>query len=248
MDFVEEDLMLATHYGLLKKEQEKWYHTRSNNHDYMGFTSFGNGFYASGHPEISSNVKNPLGLVKSTDQGETLDSLVFSEQTDYHHMAVSKDTGRLFTVLMEANEELSPGLYYTDNEGGDWVTMSAVGLQGEALMGLAAHPTDSQRIAIITDLGVFESNDAGENFQMKPESKGTSAFLYTPKQDYFVKNQRFTSSAGIQSEIPVSTPVLYLAVHPTEPEQIYAATGEGEVAVSTDGGVSWTLESIIPVE
>lgn len=214
MDFVDGELMLATHYGLLKKEEGKWFHSTSNNHDYMGFTSYGEGLYASGHPEVSSDAQNPLGLIKSNDQGETLESLAFSGQTDYHHMAVGKDTGRLFTVLMESNEDLTPGIYYSDTEGENWVKMTATGLQGEAILGLTAHPTNPNQLAVVTDLGVFETTDAGERLLLKEDSEGTSAFLYTSEQHYRVKNERFTSSTGIQSVIPISTPVLYLAFIP----------------------------------
>lgn len=248
MDYVGEDLMIATHYGLLKKENDTWLHSTANNHDYMGFTAFDEGFYASGHPEPSNDLENPLGLVKSTDQGETLEQLVFSGETDYHYMSAGKNTGRLYTALMHGNSELEAGFYYTDDEGDNWISMPLSGLEAESVFGLSAHPDHQDQIAILTNRGLYESTDAGETVTLKENSEGTSAALYTESQFYTVKNQVFISQDEELGQIPLEEPVLYLAVNPSDSEQIYAVTGEGEAAVTEDGGTNWTAEEIIPSE
>ncbi|WP_404407032.1 F510_1955 family glycosylhydrolase [Jeotgalibacillus malaysiensis] len=248
MDYVDGELMIATHYGLLKKGDETWLHSTTNNHDYMGFTAFEEGFYASGHPEPSSDLENPLGLVKSTDQGETLEQLVFSGETDYHYMSAGKNTGRLYTALMHGNSELEAGFYYTDDEGDNWTSMLLSGLEAESVFGLSAHPDHQDQIAILTNRGLYESTDAGETVTLKENSEGTSAAHYTESQFYTVKNQVFISQDEELGQIPLEEPVLYLAVNPSDSEQIYAVTGEGEAAVTVDGGTSWTAEYIIPSE
>ncbi|PPA68697.1 F510_1955 family glycosylhydrolase [Jeotgalibacillus proteolyticus] len=248
MGFVDEDLLIATHYGLLKKEGEQWLHSTSNNHDYMGFTATKEGFYASGHPEPSSDLENPLGLIKSTDQGETLEQLVFSGETDYHYMSASKNTGRLYTILMESNSELDAGFYYTENEGRDWVPTQLSGLEAESVFGLTVHPENQDQLAILTNRGIFESNDAGDTVTLLEKTEGTSAALYTENQFYHVKNQIFFSHEGELGGIPLEESVLYLAVNPSNPDQIYAVTGDGTAAVTEDGGMNWLTEEIIPSE
>ncbi|WP_368502845.1 hypothetical protein AB3N04_00485 (plasmid) [Alkalihalophilus sp. As8PL] len=42
--------------------------------------------------------------------------------------------------------------------------------------------------------------------------------------------------------------MLYLAVNPSNPDQIYAVTGDGTAAVTEDGGINWLKEKIIPSE
>ncbi|MFB1082617.1 F510_1955 family glycosylhydrolase [Jeotgalibacillus sp. JSM ZJ347] len=248
MDYVDGELMIATHYGLLKKEDDTWLHSTANNHDYMGFTAYGEGFYASGHPEPSTDLENPLGLVKSTDQGETLEQLVFSGETDYHYMSVSKNTGRLYTALMHGNSELEPGFYYTDDEGNEWSPMALSGLEAESIFGLAAHPDNLEQVAILTNRGIYESTDAGKSVTLLQETEGASAAMYTEDPLYTVQNQTFMSQDEKLGDIPLEEPVLYLAVNPSDLEMIYAVTGDGEAAVTEDGGVSWSAEEIIPSE
>lgn len=57
-------IYFATHKGLLVYQNNRWYETTSNKHDYMGFSATDDGFYSSGHPEEGSSLGNPLGLVK----------------------------------------------------------------------------------------------------------------------------------------------------------------------------------------
>src|SRR5688500_10790897 len=59
--------VIATHNGPFEYRDKTWYKTTRNNHDYMGFQPTKEGFYSSGHPEEGSDLKNPLGLVESTN-------------------------------------------------------------------------------------------------------------------------------------------------------------------------------------
>ena len=83
----DEGLYIATHHGVKIYRNGKWYETIENNHDYMGFQATKEGFYSSGHPEEGSNLKNPLGLVKSTDKGEKLKKVAFYGESDFHYLA-----------------------------------------------------------------------------------------------------------------------------------------------------------------
>ncbi|TFE01845.1 F510_1955 family glycosylhydrolase [Jeotgalibacillus sp. R-1-5s-1] len=245
MDFVEGELIVATHYGLFKRDGDQWLHSTSNNHDYMGFTSFGDGFYASGHPDPSTDLENPLGLVKSLDQGESMEQLVFSGETDYHYMAASREGKRLYTGLMEGNSELDAGFYYTDDEGDSWIPMELQGLEAESLFGFAAHPSNKEELVLMTDKGLFQSTDSGKTVTLLDNSQGTTAAyftedgLYTVEGNLVKKDQQEIGSIDFLDEA-----VMYLAVNPDKPEEIFAVTGAGDAAFSSDGGETWNEEVI----
>jgi photosystem II stability/assembly factor-like uncharacterized protein len=42
-----------------------------------------------------------------------------------------------------------------------------------------------------------------------------------------------------KAELPVASHVVWLAHHPENPTLLFAATGEGDILKSTDGGAHW---------
>ena len=43
-------------------------------------------------------------------------------------------------------------------------------------------------------------------------------------------------------ELPVASHVVSFAYHPANPTLVFAATGEGDILMSTDGGAHWTQQ------
>ncbi|MBX6396423.1 MAG: hypothetical protein IRY98_12110, partial [Alicyclobacillaceae bacterium] len=68
------EVYIPAHNGLAIYRQGKWSYASGYAHDYMGFSMVDSGFYSSGHPAPDSGLKNPLGIVKSSDLGKTSDS------------------------------------------------------------------------------------------------------------------------------------------------------------------------------
>lgn len=81
-------IILPAHNGLVSYSEGKWQNLDAPKHDYMGFHAVDHGFYSSGHPEPGSKLKNPLGIVKSSDFGKTLTILGLEGESDFHAMAV----------------------------------------------------------------------------------------------------------------------------------------------------------------
>lgn len=75
---------------LWRRKGGHWETPESEKHDNMGFPTVDDGFYSSGHPAPGSDKKNPFGIVKSTDEGKTLQFLDLYGQVDFHNMAVEK--------------------------------------------------------------------------------------------------------------------------------------------------------------
>lgn len=77
-------LIVPAHDGLRIYREGKWLIPPTPAHDYMGFAATNDGFYSSGHPHPSAGLVNPLGLIKSTDGGQTLTQLDFAGESDFH--------------------------------------------------------------------------------------------------------------------------------------------------------------------
>ncbi len=123
------------------------------------------GFYSSGHPAPGSTMKNPLGIVKSSDLGMTLTKLGFEGESDYHWMAVGYKTHAIYVINERQNSKLnSAGLFYSTDEAKTWTKSAAAGLNEEPTA-LAVHPTDEKTIAIGTKSGLLLSNDYGNHFE-----------------------------------------------------------------------------------
>ncbi|MGG3987015.1 hypothetical protein [Bacillus smithii] len=60
-------ILIPAHNGLVSYSEGQWKSVNAPKHDYMGFQIVDNGFYSSGHPAPDSGLKNPMGIVKSTD-------------------------------------------------------------------------------------------------------------------------------------------------------------------------------------
>lgn len=83
---------LATHEGLFLRDGSEW--TRIGPViDLMGFSAAGPGhFYASGHPGQGVDLPNPVGLIESTDAGETWQPLSRQGVSDFHAMTASHES------------------------------------------------------------------------------------------------------------------------------------------------------------
>src|SRR5699024_9778270 len=134
----------ATHTGLKKHDGQDWYATTDNNHDYMGFSMTKEGFYSSGHPGEGSNLKNPLGLIKSVDDGKTLDQLAFYGETDFHYLTAGFDSDAIYAINQQPNSEIDEGLFYTLDEGKTWTKSEFSGIESDSIGNIAAHPTKAE--------------------------------------------------------------------------------------------------------
>lgn len=80
-------LYLATHSGLHRMESGNDVPVGPDI-DLMGFAVVGpNHFYASGHPGAGSTLPNPVGLIESTDGGQTWAPRALGGQVDFHTLA-----------------------------------------------------------------------------------------------------------------------------------------------------------------
>ncbi|MEO1287058.1 MAG: F510_1955 family glycosylhydrolase [Chloroflexota bacterium] len=159
------ELYVATHDGL-RVYDGAWSAPDIPINDYMGYSGTEDGFYSSGHPGAGSNLVNPIGLVRSTDYGETIQTIDFSGETDFHVMGAAYSNPDIVYVFNPApNSKLSAGLHYSLNEGQTWEAVDAVGIGTQQPFALAVHPTQESVVALaMGNGGTYLSNDYGQTF------------------------------------------------------------------------------------
>ncbi|MBM7650485.1 hypothetical protein JOC78_003477 [Bacillus ectoiniformans] len=247
----EEDFFVATHEGLMKYSEGKWLEANSNKHDYMGFQPYKNGFYSSGHPERGSDLKNPLGLVKSIDQGGTLKKLAFYGETDFHYLAAGYESGVIYVINEQPNSELNRGFYVTEDEGDAWKKMSMTGFDSESIGGIAAHPSNENVVAIAGKDGVFISQDQGENFKKLPNTSMVTGMtmsegkgLFASIQGGMIQLHEWNISEGSVTPVPTPSleednPIMYIAPNPKNEQEWSIVTYKNDIYTTEDNGKNW---------
>lgn len=153
-------LVVAVHDGLRIYENGQWNEPDLPAHDYMGYSPTDEGFYSSGHPHPSAGLRNPLGLVKSSDGGRRLVRLGFEGESDFHLMGVGYFSHAIYVFNPAPNSKLAPGLHYSLDDGKTWNQSALQGIAARPIQ-IAVHPTEVNTLAIATEAGLFISSDFG---------------------------------------------------------------------------------------
>ncbi|MGH3083218.1 MAG: F510_1955 family glycosylhydrolase [Gaiellaceae bacterium] len=234
-------LFVATHTGLYRvnEGERKAERVGDRYQDTMGFTIVGpNRFLGSGHPDLNEarekNLPSLLGLIESTDSGESWQPISLLGEADFH---VLRFVGERVYGFDASNDRL---LVSTDR-GRSWNELERPG----PLVDLAVHPNDAQRIVATTEEGLFESRDGGQRWNRVGEAVGLLAW---PTRDrlYLVAGggQVFASRNGgrlleHRGEIGGQP----AALHAQAGNELYVALHDGTIRRSSDGGASWVVRS-----
>lgn len=242
-------IVIPAHDGLRIYADGHWHVPEGPKHDYMGLSMVDDGFFSSGHPEPGSELKNPFGLVKSTDLGKNLDILDLHGEVDFHEMAVGYKNHTIYVMNHEPNSKMKDaGLYYTQDQTKTWNKSALNGVEGEHFV-LAVHPTEESRVALGSEKGLFVSNDFGQSFK-KIGSYQVTALHYNLKGDLYVggyEGKPFLSqldpSFNPTQEFALppleKDAVAYFAENPKNEKEIVFATFNKSVFLSQDQGATW---------
>lgn len=246
-------LYIPDHRGIAVYAAGRWTNLPGSRDDFMGFTATRGALYSSGHPAPAPGAVNPLGLVKSTDGGQTWRALGLRGEADFHLMAGGYRSRAVYVIAEAPNSRMpEPGLYVTTNDGLMWKHAASQALDTR-VASLAAHPTQPGTVAVAARSGLYLSTDGGDSFrQISNDAQGLSvAFdldgkhLWYGSHDGQAHLTRLALLAG--GEAPQSLPlpplhddaVAYIAQSPANPREIAIATFRRSVYLSGDGGKTW---------
>ncbi|MFS0574541.1 F510_1955 family glycosylhydrolase [Sporosarcina sp. 179-K 3D1 HS] len=243
-------IVIATHDGLYKYDDQEWKEATSEKHDYMGFQAIREGFFSSGHPEPGSDYKNPLGLIKSTDSGASFDKLAFYGEIDFHYLGVGYDSNVIYVINEMPTNDMPRGFHYTVDEGSTWNKASMNGFNSDFVSNLAAHPTQKKMIAIGSKEGIYLSKDYGENFEAFNDTKMVLYVTLTEDGGYYssfenetVQLKSFTFENDQEKDIQLPNekvdPIVFIAVNPENNKEIVFATYTNDIYLTKDEGLNW---------
>ncbi len=190
------DVVLATHGGLFRIDASGPTPVGPVV-DLMGFAIAADGSYlASGHPGTTTELPNPVGLIRSTDGGATWTSLSRGGESDFHGLSagsglvagfdgtlrVSTDGGRTWearrmpsaphVLAVSASSErvlatTQDGLLHSDDGGASWTRVTTPELL------VAVHWADDETVAGVDVAGrLVLSEDGGTTWRTGPTSLG----------------------------------------------------------------------------
>ncbi|MFE8696770.1 F510_1955 family glycosylhydrolase [Cytobacillus sp. FJAT-53684] len=250
----DEGLYIASHEGIKIFSAEGWLEGTSEKHEYMGFQASEEGFYASGFPEEEdSDTKAPLGLVKSSDKGASLEKLAFYGESNFPFLSSGYQSDIIYIINQEKNSALEPGVFYSEDEGRSWKPVGLNGFDADTLGMIAAHPTNSSLMAMSTRSGIFMSEDKGEHMKMVTEPVMATALAFSEDALYYsaAKDNKvlfYRMDLKTKESIPLNipylnydNPVTFISVNHREEQTLSFATYLNDVYESTDGGENWNL-------
>ncbi len=172
VDPADDTVYVGAHYGVFRLDGDTATRIADRWQDTMSFTVVGeNHFLASGHPALDEDLPTHLGLIESTDAGETWTPRALQGDADFH--ALEPADGVLYGFDSQSGE-----IYASE----DWTTFRRVGRFNA--FDLAADPTDPTRLMATTPDGIalVDTSNATSSTLDAP----ALAFLDWPRADTLV--------------------------------------------------------------
>jgi hypothetical protein len=232
-------LFIATHTGLFRapKDQENAERVADRYQDTMGFTVAGpDHFLGSGHPDFQKDPDLPplLGLVESTDAGQTWEPISLLGEADFH---VLEATGRRVFGFDSSGGRLMA----SDDGGKTWSRRTAP----EPLVSLVIHPRDARQVIASGERALYASRDEGRRWRKIAPAAGLLAWP-EPDRVYLIAADGDVSrgdNAGTAWRRVGNIGGQPAAFESEGKAELYAALHDGTVKRSADGGESWRVRS-----
>jgi hypothetical protein len=244
-------LYVASNAGLKMFKDGNWFETTTNKHKYMGFQAVETGFISSGHPQKGTGLKDPLGLIKSSDKGKSLEKLAFYGKGNFVFMAAGYSGSTLYVISDQQKNGLNPGVNYSEDNGKTWKKSEFNGFNADSLGIISVHPANGESIAMATRSGIYYSTDNGNNMKLITDPTMVTALtfsedniLFSSVEDEKIWLKTIKPASGEQATLSIpfldyDNPITYLAVNPKKPDQMAFSTYKNDLYHSLDGGKSW---------
>ena len=232
-------LYAATHLGLFRVPEDGDAERVADRYqDTMGFTVAGpNTFVGSGHPDLQDrDLPTHLGLIRSTDAGETWDIVSLGGEVDFHALRVAH--GHIYGW-----DATTGRLLVSADDGRTWETRSTLDLRD-----LAVHPEDPDVLLATTEQGLMRSGDGGRAWSPIPGAPTVSVLawpaassLYGVAPDGVVHRSPDGGATWIERGSVDGEPEALYVDHRDGAESIYVAISPATVVVSDDEAESFTV-------
>ncbi|WEG15327.1 YCF48-related protein [Alkalihalophilus pseudofirmus] len=249
----EDAFYVATHHGLIKHADGEWIdvNKEAEKHDFMGLAILDeNTMLSSGHPSHSSNLEDPLGVMKSTDQGETWEPIALYPEVDFHLLHANKgDSNQVYAI-----DAYNSHFYHSEDGGYSWEQVETEGLPEPIghTYSLTSHPQFPSHVLAGTEEGVYMSLDSGQTWE-EMESNSTATALESLNGDneelmaYFVgelEGLYFSKDFGQTWESLDFTlendMISYISQHPGQDNEIILGSMQEAIYHTSDFGDTWT--------
>lgn len=242
-------LLAPSHEGLAIYEDGAWTEIVGPIGGYSAFTVAQRAMYSSAHLRPGLPVRDPVGLLRSTDAGKTWKPLD-PAMGDFRLLAAGYRSGALYVINPRPNSVMpAAGLFVSYDEAKTWRHAAARRLEGE-VHGLAAHPVDRGTVAAATGRGLYLSRDGGESFRRLERREPVTAVAFDI-EGKLVRYSRALSNEVVEAPLEGKSGramrlprlegdyVTCLAQSPVDGRVIAFATRRRDVFLSSDGGQSW---------
>ncbi|MFE0577330.1 F510_1955 family glycosylhydrolase [Streptomyces sp. NPDC058874] len=236
VDPVDGSLYAAGHLGVFRLSPTGAVRIADRYQDTMGFTVVGpRTFLASGHPSPTDPAATSphLGLIRSTDAGQTWTTVSAGGEADFHSL---QQAGSMLYGLDSQTSRI-----WASEDGGTTWDRRAKLPAGD----LAAHAAAPQEVWATTREGLLHSTDGGTTFEPVPGAPALTAVerpapdqLIALAADGTVVASGDGSSWTERGHLPGGVrPAVLNAASPTH---LLAADTNDAVYESKDGGRTWT--------
>lgn len=236
------DVLVATHTGLFRLSQDQQdqqdgqpVRVADRWQDTMGFTVDGERLLGSGHPDLREDLPAHLGLIESTDSGETWTSVSLLGEADLHALTAAGSD-------VYGWDSLSGAVLASDDGGLTWQD----GQTFEAVtdLAVATETTGGAALLATTVEGLLTSTDRGTTFapfaprppvllsqvEMTPEGPTTLVGVGFDGRVWHLVGESWTQVGALPA-----APAAFAVT----PDGGYLAATEEEVLGSEDEGQTW---------
>ncbi len=226
-------LYAGTHYGLLRlPEDGDVARVADREQDFMGFTIAGaNHYLASGHPGEGQDGPSSLGLIESTDGGQTWQSLSLAGEADFHSLEARH--GKVYGLNSMTGE------FMVSDDKTTWDVRSQI-----PMADFAVSPDNPEVLLATTEQGLVRSTDGGRNYEpvagaplLQLVSWADDGTIVGVQPDGTVQASIDDAETWEKRDTLGSSPHAFTA---TSDSELYAAV-EGRILYSNDGGRTFSV-------
>lgn len=256
-------LFVASHEGLLSSKNggKSWDKIGQEHLDLMGFHAMPDGtFITSGHPGQGSKYPNPLGFMKSGDQGQTWQPISMQGKIDFHILASnSKQPNVIYGLNQMGEGQYGAGIYKSIDGGAKWEQIKPQGLPSDLdkVISMITFGIDSNvLLAGVDGAGLMKSEDSGKTWKTANDKQLLTSMKVLPDGERIVGYSIGTGETGVVFsqdggktwtktgfDLGQEDAVAYFAVNIRNPQEMAAASFKDTILFSKDGGKTWEKRS-----